>query len=146
MSGLAIIVGGVLALIAALHAYWGLGGVWPGTDGRSCARAIAGFRGIEEMPSTAASFAVWAALIAAALVVLALGGVFASPVERQALAGAALFIALVFLGRGIAGFTPAWRRLTPEQPFARLDVRLYSPLCVCLGTGIAVLALDNFAV
>jgi hypothetical protein len=61
------------------------------------------------------------------------------------LAGAAFFIALVFLGRGIAGFTSAWRRLTPEMPFARLDVRYYSPLCLVLGAGFIVLALEGFS-
>ena len=52
-------------------------------------------------------------------------------------------VALVFLGRGIAGFTPAWRRLTPEQPFATLDVRYYSPLCLAIGTGFAALAIKE---
>lgn len=145
MIVLATLLGAVLTLIAALHAYWGLGGVWPGTDSRSCARAVAGFRGIEAMPSPAESFVVTAALIVAALVVMALGGVFASPFERVPLAGAALFVALVFLGRGVLGFTPGWRRRTPEMPFARLDVRYYSPLCLLIGAGTAALALSAFA-
>jgi hypothetical protein len=142
---LAIVLAVPLTLVAALHAYWGIGGVWPGTDARSCARAVAGFAGIEAMPSPAACFAVAAVIVAVTLLVLALGGVFASPFDRQPLAGAALFAALAFIGRGAAGFTPAWRRLTPEMPFARLDLRYYSPLCLLLGIGIAVLALEGFA-
>ena len=144
MTLLATLLGAVLTVIAALHAYWGIGGVWPGTDSRSCARAVAGFKGIEAMPSAAASFAVAAALAVAALVVMALGGVFASPFEPLPLAGAALFVALAFLGRGLLGFTPGWRRRTPEMPFARLDVRYYSPLCLVIGVGIAILALSAF--
>ena len=58
---------------------------------------------------------------------------------------ASMLIALVFLGRGIAGFTPWWRRLAPEQPFARLDVRYYSPLCLLIGLGFAVLAITEFS-
>ena len=68
--------------------------------------------------------------------------------RRKLLAGAAaataLLIGVVFLGRGIAGFTPWWRRLAPEQPFARLDVRYYSPLCLLIGLGFAVLAITEF--
>ena len=58
-----------------------------------------------------------------------------------ALAG--LAVALVFLGRGVAGFTPAWRRHTPEQPFATLDVRYYSPLCLAIGIGFAALTIKE---
>jgi hypothetical protein len=142
---LALALAVVLVAIATLHVYWGIGGIWPGTDARSCARAVVGFRGIEAMPSLGASFAVAAMIIASALVALALGGVFAAPFDRLPLAGAAMFVALVFLGRGIAGFTPAWRRLACEMPFASLDMRYYSPLCLALGAGFAVLALEGFA-
>jgi len=144
MTVLALVLSAVLTLFAALHVYWGIGGIWPGSDPRSCARAVVGIAGIEAMPSMSASLAVAAAIIAAALVALALGGLFASPFEQVPLAGAALFIGLVFLGRGIAGFTPAWRRLTPEMPFARLDMRYYSPLCLVIGAGFAFLALQGF--
>ena len=145
MISLALVLAVPLILIAALHVYWGIGGIWPGTDPQSCARAVAGFRGVDAMPSTAACFAVAAVIIVATLVVLALGGVFASPLDRISLAGAAFFIALVFLGRGLMGFMPFWRRLTPEMPFARLDLRYYSPLCLALGAGLAILALEGFA-
>jgi hypothetical protein len=145
MTLLAFVLALPLILIAALHVYWGIGGIWPGSDPKSCARAVAGFRGIDAMPSPAACFAVAAVIIAATQVVLALGGVFASPFDRISLAGAAFFIALAFLGRGLIGFMPFWRRLTPEMPFARLDLRYYSPLCLALGAGLAVLAFKGFA-
>ena len=134
----------VLFAIAALHGYWGLGGVWPGEDERSCARAIAGFKGIERMPSTAASFAVVAALLVAALVALSLAGAVAVPVPPVFVAIAGAGAMLVFLGRGVAGFTPAWRRLTPEQPFATLDVRYYSPLCLAIGAGFLLLIFKGY--
>lgn len=134
----------VLLLITTLHVYWGMGGIWPGTDARSCARAVVGFRGVDEMPSTVASFAVAACLALATLWPLALTGVFATPFPKQGLASSALMIGLVFLGRGIAGFTPWWRRLAPEQPFARLDRQLYSPLCLLIGIGFAALAISEF--
>jgi hypothetical protein len=142
----AFVLAAPLVLIAALHVYWGIGGIWPGTDRKSCARAVVGFAGVETMPSAGAALAVAAMIIASALIVLALADVFASPFDQAQLAGAAFFIALAFLGRGLAGFTPAWRRLTPEMPFARLDVRYYSPLCLLLGAGFVVLALEGFAI
>jgi hypothetical protein len=128
----------VLAAIAALHAYWGFGGIWPGRDAADCARRTGGFRGARSMPGPAACFAVAAALAIAALVPIFLAGHFGM---LATLAGLAL--ALVFLGRGVAGFTPAWRRLTPEEPFATLDVRYYSPLCLAIGAGFAALAIKE---
>ncbi|BCH20747.1 hypothetical protein MesoLjLb_05320 [Mesorhizobium sp. L-8-3] len=145
MSLLAVIIAVPLTAIAALHAYWGIGGVWPGADQRSCARAVAGFKGIDTMPSPAACFAVAGLVVAVTLVVLALGDLFASPFARQSLAGAAFFVALVFLFRGLLGFTSYWRRLTPEMPFARLDARYYSPLCLVVGAALAVLAFEGLA-
>ena len=53
-------------------------------------------------------------------------------------------IGLAFLARGILGFMPWWRRLAPEQPFARLDRRFYSPLCLLIAAGFLVLALSAF--
>ena len=141
MSAIAILLAVVLLALAALHAYWGFGGVWPGTDTRSCARTVAGFRNIDAMPGPGASFAVAAALAATALVALAIGGLLALPLPGLLVSAAALGATLVFAGRGIAGFTPAWRRLTPEQPFAALDRRYYSPLCLAMAAGfIALLA------
>jgi hypothetical protein len=46
----------------------------------------------------------------------------------------------VFLGRGLAAYIPAWRRVTPEQPFARLDQIAYGPLCLALGAGFLLLS------
>jgi hypothetical protein len=134
----------VLLLITTLHVYWGIGGIWPGRDATSCARAVVGFRGIDEMPTPFACFAVAACLGLATLWPMALEGVFATPFPKAGLAATSLLIALVFLGRGIIGFTPWWRRLASEQPFARLDLRYYSPLCLALGLGFAVLAITEF--
>jgi hypothetical protein len=134
----------VLLSITTLHIYWGIGGIWPGRDAASCAHAVVGFRGVDEMPTPFACFAVSACLGLATLWPMGLEGVFATPFPKAGLAATSLLIALVFLARGIAGFTPWWRRLTPEQPFARLDLRYYSPLCLSIGLGFAILALTEF--
>jgi len=140
---LAVILAVVVLILAALHAYWGFGGVWPGSDPASCARKVAGFRGITGMPGPGASFAVAGALALVAFFALSQGGAVAQPFPRALLTLGTLGAAMVFLGRGFAGFTPAWRRRTPEQPFATLDVRYYSPLCLAIGAGLVVLLFNG---
>jgi uncharacterized membrane protein len=54
-----------------------------------------------------------------------------------------LAIMAVFLLRGVAGFLPAWRRLHPREPFASYDRRYYSPLCLLIAAGYAVLLLQG---
>jgi hypothetical protein len=144
MIVLACALSAILLLVTALHVYWGIGGVWPGRDAASCARAVVGFRGVDEMPSPFAAFAVAACLALATLWPMALQGIFATPFAPDGLAATAVMIGLVFLGRGILGFTPWWRRLAPEQPFARLDTRLYSPLCLLVGAGFVILGIGGF--
>jgi Protein of unknown function (DUF3995) len=131
----------VLVALAALHAYWGMGGRWPGTDDASLARTVAGFSGVSAMPPAGASFVVALCLLAAALWAAMLTGRvgIGLPVGLLTLGGFAL--TAVFLGRGVAAYVPAWRRLTPEQPFARLDQQVYGPLCLVIGALLAVVTL-----
>jgi Protein of unknown function (DUF3995) len=140
MTAVASILSAALLVITALHVYWGLGGVWPGRDQASCARAVVGFRGLDEMPSAFASFAVAACMALATLWPMAMISAFATPFSSEGLIAVAFLLSLIFLFRGILGFTPQWRRLTPEIPFATLDVKLYSPLCLLLGCGFLFLA------
>jgi len=146
MMLLASLVALVLLAIALLHAYWGVGGVWPGSDPADLARRVAGFRdSAGSIRSPVACFLVAAALCFSAVVALVLGGAIASPLPFFILGPAALVITLVFLGRGVAGYTSAWRRLTPVQPFARLDRRYYSPLCLLLGAAFFMLGIRGFS-
>lgn len=133
----------VLAALAALHGYWAVGGVWPGSDAASCARTVAGFRDVRRMPPPASAFAVAGLLGVAAMLAAVLAGapILLPAAPLAPVAGAVA--AVVFLGRGLAGYTPAWRRLTPELPFARLDRLYYSPLCLAVGGGFAFLVLNG---
>src|SRR5690606_4992817 len=54
---------------------------------------------------------------------------------------AGLAFALVFLGRGIVGYTGWWAARTPEPNFRFNDRRVYSPLCLLLGAGFAALSI-----
>ncbi|HVW57645.1 MAG TPA: DUF3995 domain-containing protein [Rhizobiaceae bacterium] len=135
----------VLLLITALHVYWGLGGIWPGRDSASCANAVVGFADVDEMPSPLACFAVAACLLLITLWPMAVISAFATPFPPQGLIAVAFLIGLAFLARGALGFMPQWRRLTPRKPFAMLDVKLYSPLCLLLGCGFLLLAVSSFS-
>jgi hypothetical protein len=134
----------VLAALAGVHVYWGLGGVWPGHDRVTLARTVAGFGGIEQPPPPVACFVVAAALVIAAVWPLLLTGRLVAELPSTLLTLGGLALTLVFLGRGLAAYLPAWRRLTPELPFAQLDQRLYGPLCLTLGAGFALLTLRGW--
>ena len=54
-----------------------------------------------------------------------------------ALGGGAL--AAVFIGRGLVGLTPWFRQLLPEEPFCTYNRTYYSPLCIAIGAGFAIL-------
>jgi hypothetical protein len=125
----------VVYALAVAHAYWGFGGFWPAINPERLAKSVVGTPGIRRMPPPASCFAVAALLAAIASWPLFAAGLLAEawPPWLTALAGAA--IAAAFLGRGIAGYTQVWRRRFPEQPFALLDQRYYSPLCLALGAG-----------
>ena len=45
----------------------------------------------------------------------------------------------VFIGRGLVGLTPWFRRLLPEEPFCTYNRTYYSPLCIVIGAGFAIL-------
>lgn len=142
MTAPAYIAATILFVIAVFHIYWAFGGVWPGKDEASAARTVAGFEGMTKMPPPAAAIAVALAVSVAALLALALAGTISLPMPDWLVRLASWGAAAVFISRGIAGYMPAWRRLTPEQPFATLDKRLYSPLCMLLGLCFVVLLLS----
>lgn len=129
-------------LIALLHAYWALGGVWPGRDRESLARTVVGGPAGMPFPSSAATWGVVAVLLVGAAVALGAAGVVALPLPQPALRAAALLGAGVLLARGLEGYVDV--RLRPEtvgSPFVPLNVRLYSPLCLALAVLVALSAL-----
>jgi hypothetical protein len=139
MSALAILLAAVVYAIAVLHAYWGLGGFWPAASAERLAKTAVGTPGITRMPSPASCF-----VVAGLLAAVASWPLFAANMLPEAwprwltlLAGAG--IVAVFAGRGVAGYTSAWRRRFSEEPFATLDAHAYAPLCLLLAAGYAAL-------
>jgi hypothetical protein len=126
----------VLAGIATLHAYWGVGGRWPAKDENSLADMVIGKTPGGRMPPPAACFAVAGAiLIGVGLIVLVSFSELQAPLKLPILLAYGVFTA-VFLLRGAAGYVPAiWRR-SAGTTFVRLNTRYYSPLCLLLGAGL----------
>jgi hypothetical protein len=144
LNALGIALSLILGTIAALHAAWAARIWWPVRDEASLARTIAGFRGIERMPDILPSLAVTTVLFACMLLAADMSvapGLTKLP--HMLIAVATAGASMVFLARGLAGFTSFWARLTPEQPFRTLDRRYYSPLCILIGIGLATLVWSN---
>jgi len=126
----------LLLAVALAHFAWGLGKTWPLNTEQLLARTAVGSAGIERMPPR------WLALMIGLLAVIAGAISFALADETGGgstlnLVGAAL--ALIFLLRGVLGYTRWWAERTPEEPFRTLDRRNYSPLCLLLGAGFLIL-------
>lgn len=144
MTALAILLSAVVYVIAALHAYWGLGGYWPAASAERLAKAAVGTPGIRRMPDAMACFLVAALLAGVASWPLFAAGLLVEAWPRWLTVLAGVGIATVFAGRGLAGYTSAWRGRFSEQPFATYDRLIYSPLCLLLGSGYAaILILGN---
>ena len=128
-------------VLAGVHAYWAVGGVWPGIDADSLHRTVVGGAPGRHSPGPTATWMVAAIMLAAALTVLGGAGLLSLPVPRRWLRTSALVGATVLLLRGLQGFVDT--RMRPETaggPFARLNVWFYSPLCFVLAvcTALAV--------
>lgn len=124
----------VLVLIAALHAYWGLGGAWPERNAADLARAVVG-DGRTRMPPPWSCFVVAALL----LVVAAWPWAMLAAPDSQAALVFGIVSAAIFFVRGSAGYSPRWRQRFSTEPFATRDMRFYSPLCMALATGMMAL-------
>jgi hypothetical protein len=142
MTVLAALEAILLAMIAALHAAWGFGLRWPGNDDASLEAAVVGSPH-GRMPTPVQCFVAGGAILATAAVVAGVAGILSLPLPFWAVQLIGLGVAAVFAGRGIAGYLPAWRALHPQEPFARLDRRAYSPLCLAIALTLAGLLLNQ---
>jgi Protein of unknown function (DUF3995) len=134
-EGAALIASAVLLAIAALHVYWAFGGHWPGVDGESLARTVVGGPpGMRMQPP-------WSCLAVAVLLTVASGLLFANRgllelgLPRELARVGAFGVATVLLGRGSYGFFDLRMRPSIQgSRYARLNLAIYSPLCLALGT------------
>jgi hypothetical protein len=111
---------------------------WPGGSGREWAEPVGGPDA--ELPTSAAIWAVAGALALAASLV----GAAARPQPARLVRAGSWTVATVLLVRGLAGpVTDLAGGL--DDRFERLDLLLYSPLCLALGTGAALVAREASA-
>lgn len=129
----------LLWVLAALHLYWGRGGLWPGEDETSLARMVVGAPDIRRMPSSVACYRVAMFLFLVGQWPLMMTGRLPLFFPASLLVLGAYIIAAVFLARGVAAYLPQFRRYFPEEPFATLDRRRYGPLCLLIGGGFTFL-------
>ncbi len=127
-----------LLALALAHFIWSLGGTWPLRNRDVLEAALVGRRGAKTLFRRRALLGLAALFIAAGVAALALADHTGGGPMLTAL-GAAL--ALLFLARGLAGYTASWRRTFPDEPFATLDRRNYSPLAFMLGAGFLTLVI-----
>ncbi|MDC9825867.1 DUF3995 domain-containing protein [Devosia sp. ZB163] len=127
----------VLLAVAIAHFMWAIGSPWPIRDPALLARTVIGRPGVTRVPRLAS--------LAVSILVLA-AGVFALSLADHTAGGwwlsvVGLLLAALFLGRGAIGYTDGWRARFSEEPFATLDRKNYSPLCLALGIGYLLLVI-----
>lgn len=125
-----------LLMIALVHFVWALGGTWPIRNETLLAQTVIGTPGVTQMPHRLLSLAVSLLVLTAGVVALALAD---HDSGSWWLTGLGALLAVVFLARGVLGYTAGWRTRFPTEPFATLDRRNYSPLCLWIGTGFVIL-------
>ncbi len=133
-----------LTLIAALHFYWALGGLWPAASAQELANTVIGTPDHPYMPGTALTVLVSGMIFAAALlpIIHVTGLPFELP-KLIAKLGLAVLV-LVFLARGIGTYLMPSLLENATEPFRTLNYRYYSPLCIALGAGFATLLANSW--
>ncbi len=131
-------VAGSLTLLSALHAIWVFSS-WPLPDRARFAELVVG-TSPDKVPSAAATSAVAALLASAAALVARCGAPGSRPPPRIAVLGSRT-VAGVLLARAVAGFVVSGSGVVDAPArYRRLDLTVYSPLCLVLSAGAARVA------
>lgn len=130
------VVSGLLAGIAAIHAAWALGWRWPGGSDQALADRVVAPGA--ELPSAAMTWGV------VGILSVAIAAVMAATVSDRALPRLASWGVAGALGlRGVVGvvtdFTAGF-----DDIYEHLDLAIYSPLCLGLAAGAAIVAQASF--
>jgi hypothetical protein len=127
---LAIALSLVVAVLAAAHAWWAAGRIWPSASASALAHAVIG-DGRVRMPPPWQCAGVATALAAVA----AWPWVMLRWPDSQLVLIGSVVIGAIFFLRGTAGYSARWRGRFTARPFRTLDFYIYSPLCLLLGVG-----------
>ena len=138
---LAFIVVVVFVALAAIHAYWALGG----RTGKLAAVPELNNRPAF-VPSTLATFAVAIALALCAVLVAASAGLVVSSPPAAWVTWLAFLLALVLIARAVGDFRlVGFFKRVRGTAFARLDSTVYAPLCLVLGAAVFYVAFGHRA-
>ncbi|GAB3488725.1 DUF3995 domain-containing protein [Amycolatopsis cihanbeyliensis] len=127
----------VLLLVGGLHEVW-IFAVWPFASRADFTRVVGGVDE-DEAPPAWSTAAVAVLLLAAAYLVAGRAGIVGEIGPPWLHTVGAWGVTAVLLVRGVVGLTVFSRR---RDIFGRMDRKVYSPLCVALATGSAVVALS----
>ena len=127
---MAAVAAALLAATALVHGFWAFGGVWPARDGRTLAKTVVGPKQ-QAMPGAAACLAIAALLAAAVVIVLARSDVIELPGPSWIVNLGTWVIVAVLALRGIGGLVTSLLAGRSET-YHRLDVAIYSPLCLLI--------------
>jgi hypothetical protein len=127
---------GILALLGLIHVYW----TAAGASGRSVALPERDGRPLFQ-PSRGGTLAVGAGLLAGALTLLTRVGVVRLPVPAAWPGWGSWMLASLFALRAIGEFryVGLFKRVT-DTPFGRWDTWLFTPLCMVIAAGSALVA------
>jgi hypothetical protein len=125
-----------LMIVALAHLFWALGATWPIRSEELLAQTVVGRAGVTRMPNKLVTFAVAVGLFLTAIIAMGLADHDDGGVVRTSLGA---LLAMGFIARGVLGYTAGWRARFPVEPFATLDRKNYSPLCLWIGAGFLIL-------
>ncbi|WP_157882161.1 DUF3995 domain-containing protein [Streptomyces rubellomurinus] len=132
-----VAVSAAMAAVGVLHAVWAVT-PWPVRDPKEFAETMIGEG--DEMPPPVACLAVAGMFGTASYLVASEAGVVPA-VGPKALRRLGLrTVSGVMLGRGIGGLALFGTVIGRTDRFLRMDRRYYSPLCLALGAGTALVA------
>jgi hypothetical protein len=136
MNVLAVLAAVVFLGLSALHVYWAVGGR-RGTD--AVIPTVEGRRTLK--PSSPATIGIAVALALAAAITLGSTGALNSVVPAWLIRSGLVVLSLVFGLRAVGDFRLiGFTKRVKDTLFARLDTKLFSPLCVGLAAACAALA------
>jgi hypothetical protein len=127
-----------LLVVAIAHFAWAFGNTWPIRNEQLLVQTVVGTPEATRMPNRLLIFVMAVLVLVAGIIALSLADKTSGGLPLT-LVGVVL--ALIFFGRGVLGYTPSWRARHPVEPFASLDRKNYSPLCLWVGAGFLILVL-----
>lgn len=136
----------VLSVIAAIHVYWGLGGLWPADSTRELIDTVVGDTRMTRMPPAWLTLTVAALIFAAGWIALERARIVSRlPGWMVGLGVWVLFAIFALRGLSTYLFVTGLRTLpdTAAQAFVANDIRVYAPLCLLLAMGFLILALQK---